>query len=75
MYLGAALAICGAALFYRSMSLFGYAGVFLLATHIFVVWYEEPTLTRLFGADYEAYRTRVGRWLVRAFTDEPPRAM
>ena len=65
MYLGAALALCGAALFYRSIPLLVYAGVFLLATHIFVVWYEEPTLTRLFGADYEAYRTRVGRWLVR----------
>jgi protein-S-isoprenylcysteine O-methyltransferase Ste14 len=66
MYLGAALALCGAALFYRSIPLFGYAGLFLLATHFFVVWYEEPTLTRLFGAEYEAYRARTGRWLLRA---------
>jgi len=63
MYLGAALALSGAALFYRSAPLFGYAVVFLLVTHAFVVLYEEPTLTRLFGADYEAYRARVGRWL------------
>ncbi|MGB6384872.1 MAG: isoprenylcysteine carboxylmethyltransferase family protein [Terriglobales bacterium] len=68
MYLGAALAICGAALFYRSTALFGYAGVFLLATHLFVVSYEEPTLTRLFGAEYEIYRARVGRWLARRST-------
>jgi protein-S-isoprenylcysteine O-methyltransferase Ste14 len=69
MYLGAALALCGAALFYRSILLLAYVGVFLLATHVFVVWYEEPTLTRLFGADYEAYRVRVERWLVRGPTD------
>jgi protein-S-isoprenylcysteine O-methyltransferase Ste14 len=73
MYLGAALTLCGAALFYRSLALLAYMGVFLIATHIFVVWYEEPTLTRLFGADYEQYRTRVGRWLVRRPTDSPKR--
>jgi protein-S-isoprenylcysteine O-methyltransferase Ste14 len=66
MYLGAALALCGVALFYRSLALLAYVSVFLFATHIFVVWYEEPTLARLFGAEYEAYRMRVGRWLVRA---------
>ena len=65
IYLGAALTLCGAAFFYRSLALLAYMGVFLIATHIFVVWYEEPTLRRLFGAHYEAYRTRVGRWLVR----------
>jgi protein-S-isoprenylcysteine O-methyltransferase Ste14 len=65
MYLGAALALSGAALFYRSAPLFGYTGLFLLVMHVLVVSYEEPTLARLFGADYEAYRARVGRWLTR----------
>ncbi len=65
MYLGAALALCGPALVYRSIALFGYAGLFLVATHVLVVSYEEPTLARLFGAEYEAYRARVGRWLPR----------
>jgi protein-S-isoprenylcysteine O-methyltransferase Ste14 len=69
MYIGAALALCGAALFYRSILLFGYAGVFLLAMHVFVVTYEEPTLVRLFGTEYEAYRARVGRWLTRRSAD------
>jgi len=27
------------------------------------VLYEEPTLQRLFGAEYDAYRKRVRRWL------------
>lgn len=62
MYLGAGLALAGAALFYRSLRLLGYAGAFLLITHLFVVLYEEPALRRAFDGDYEAYCRRVGRW-------------
>lgn len=62
MYLGAGLALAGAALFYESWPLLGYAGLFLLATHFFVMWYEEPTLRRTFGAEYEAYCRQVRRW-------------
>jgi protein-S-isoprenylcysteine O-methyltransferase Ste14 len=62
MYVGAGLALLGAALFYQSAVLVGYAGGFLLAAHLFVVLYEEPTLRRAFGNDYEVYRRRVGRW-------------
>lgn len=65
MYLGAALALAGAALFYRSPALLAYAVLFLTAAHVFVLGYEEPTLARLFGADYQAYRARVRRWLPR----------
>lgn len=66
MYIGAALALCGAAIFYRSVPLFGYLGLFLIVTHLFVVWYEEPTLARLFGHGYELYRAKAGRWLPHA---------
>lgn len=62
MYLGAGLAMAGAALYYRSLALLAYIGAFLLATHLFVLAYEEPTLRRTFGADYEAYCKRTGRW-------------
>jgi protein-S-isoprenylcysteine O-methyltransferase Ste14 len=62
MYLGAGLALSGAALYYRSLALLGYAALFLLVTHAFVLWYEEPTLRRLFGQEYEAYCQRVHRW-------------
>jgi protein-S-isoprenylcysteine O-methyltransferase Ste14 len=65
MYLGAGLALGGAALVYRSLALLIYVAVFLVATHLFVVAYEEPTLARLFGEEYVAYRTRVHRWLPR----------
>jgi len=63
MYLGAATALASAALYYQSLSLLAYVAVFMLATHLFVVWYEEPTLSRMFGDDYAAYRARVRRWL------------
>jgi protein-S-isoprenylcysteine O-methyltransferase Ste14 len=33
-----------------------------LAVHLFVVFYEEPTLRRKFGADYEEYCRNVSRW-------------
>lgn len=62
MYIGAGLALAGAALFYESVSLLAYGGMFLLASHVFVVWYEEPTLRRTFGPEYEAYCRRVRRW-------------
>jgi len=55
MYIGAILALLGAALFYESLPILIYAGVFFLATHLFEVFYEEPTLRRTFGSDYETY--------------------
>jgi protein-S-isoprenylcysteine O-methyltransferase Ste14 len=36
-----------------------------LGVHLFVVFYEEPTLGRKFGADYEEYCRNVRRWWPR----------
>jgi protein-S-isoprenylcysteine O-methyltransferase Ste14 len=65
MYLGAGLALAGAALFYQSTALLAYAGVFLVITHLFVMLYEEPTLRRTFQGDYDTYCRQVGRWWPR----------
>ena len=62
MYIGAVLALAGAALFFHSLPLLIYGATFLLASHLFVVTYEEPTLRRTFGQEYEAYCRRVRRW-------------
>jgi protein-S-isoprenylcysteine O-methyltransferase Ste14 len=62
MYIGAGVALASAALFYESWPLLGYAGLFLLVAHVFVVLYEEPTLRRTFGQEYEAYCRQVRRW-------------
>jgi protein-S-isoprenylcysteine O-methyltransferase Ste14 len=62
MYLGAAVALAGAALVYQSVALAGYTVLFLLLAHCFVIWYEEPHLRRTFGQEYDAYCARVRRW-------------
>jgi protein-S-isoprenylcysteine O-methyltransferase Ste14 len=62
MYIGAGMTLAGVALFYESLSIFIYACLFFLITHLFVVLYEEPTLRRTFGDEYEAYCDRVKRW-------------
>lgn len=63
MAIGVGSAVVGVALFYESLPVLLFTGLFMLAIHAFVVLYEEPTLRRMFGAEYEAYLARVDRWL------------
>ena len=65
MYLGACLVLAGAALFYQSAQLFGFTGLYVLATHLAVVFYEEPMLRKSFGQDYLTYCQEVRRWRPR----------
>lgn len=66
MYIGAGMTLVGAALYYQSLSIFIYAALFFLLTHLFVMLYEEPTLRRTFGHEYEAYCRRTTRsWPTR----------
>jgi protein-S-isoprenylcysteine O-methyltransferase Ste14 len=37
----------------------------LFGVELFVLFYEEPTLRRTFGADYEEYCRNVRRWIPR----------
>jgi protein-S-isoprenylcysteine O-methyltransferase Ste14 len=62
MYIGAGTALSGAALFYESLPLLGYTALFFLASHMFVVFYEERILQHTFGQEYEAYCRQVRRW-------------
>ena len=62
MYLGVSLVLAGAALYYQSAWLFGFAGLYLLGTHLAVVFYEEPRLRKSFGQDYLTYCQEVRRW-------------
>jgi protein-S-isoprenylcysteine O-methyltransferase Ste14 len=50
---------------FESKSVLLYAGFFWLATHLFVLLYEEPHLKHVFGAGYDEYRAAVPRWLPR----------
>jgi protein-S-isoprenylcysteine O-methyltransferase Ste14 len=65
MYVGVATMIAAQAGYYRSRSVAVYLLFVVLAFHTFIRLYEEPTLRRLFGQQYETYCQRVPRWLVR----------
>jgi protein-S-isoprenylcysteine O-methyltransferase Ste14 len=65
MYLAVAAVIVGQALVLGRPVLFAYAALFGVVVWAFVRWYEEPTLTRRFGAGYDAYRRAVPGWRPR----------
>jgi protein-S-isoprenylcysteine O-methyltransferase Ste14 len=65
MYLAVGSTILGQALLLLRPILLGYAAVFFGAVAAFVHWYEEPTLARTYGAQYEAYRRAVPGWWPR----------
>ena len=65
MYFGLLLAILGQALLFGSLGVLIYAVAAWAAPAAFVRWYEEPTLARQFGAEYEAYRRAVPAWWPR----------
>lgn len=65
MYVGVLSAIWGQALYYGSRSIVIYSCAVLAAFYTFVCLYEEPTLRRFFGSQYDDYCRRVPRWLVR----------
>jgi protein-S-isoprenylcysteine O-methyltransferase Ste14 len=65
MYLAVIATIVGQGLLLGRMLLLLYAVAVGLAFSAFVRGYEEPTLSRRYGAEYEAYRRAVPRWWPR----------
>ena len=65
MYLAVGATIVGQALLLGRLILLLYAAAFAVAAFAFVRGYEEPTLTRQFGARYEEYRRAVPGWWPR----------
>ncbi len=63
MYVAVLAVLLGEAIVFRSTVLLGYTIAVGVAFHLFVVYYEEPTLRRLFGAAYQHYCESVPRWL------------
>ena len=62
MYLGVLTVIVGWCV--RSgWWLWSYLATVAVGFNVFVLLYEEPTLRRLFGAEYERYCAAVGRWI------------
>jgi protein-S-isoprenylcysteine O-methyltransferase Ste14 len=65
MYVAVLTLILGHFLWFEYLNLLLYAMFVFLAFHMFVIFYEEPTLRRNFGAAYEEYCRRVPRWFPR----------
>jgi protein-S-isoprenylcysteine O-methyltransferase Ste14 len=67
MYVGFALGWIGLWIVFGHANLRQIAAVaaVALAVHLFVLFYEEPTLRKKFGADYDEYCRNVRRWWPR----------
>jgi protein-S-isoprenylcysteine O-methyltransferase Ste14 len=70
MYVSVVMTILGQGLVFGNVALLTYGGLVWLATHLFVMLYEEPTLQATFGSEYSSYCTEVPRWIPR-FTPWP----
>jgi protein-S-isoprenylcysteine O-methyltransferase Ste14 len=67
MYFGLLVALVGETLLFGQFLLLPYAALFWAVTAAFVHWYEEPSLRRRFGAEYDAYKQAVPGWRPRLF--------
>ncbi len=65
MYLAVAATIVGQALLLGQPILLPYALIFLAVVAAFVKLYEEPVLSRRYGAQYDEYRRAVPAWRPR----------
>jgi protein-S-isoprenylcysteine O-methyltransferase Ste14 len=66
MYHAVLYILIGEAILFHSLLLAGYVLLVGIVVHLFVVFYEEPTLRSQFGESYEAYLRTVPRWLPRS---------
>jgi len=62
-YVGVILVAVSEAILFGRMILVGYAVFLAISYHLFVRFYEEPTLRRKFGEEYVQYCAAVSRWL------------
>ena len=63
MYVGVLSVVLGWTFLSKSPELLGYFALLALCFHAFIRLYEEPTLKKQFGPEYETYMATVGRWL------------
>ena len=63
MYISGVLILLGWAVSFCSWVLLIYALLIVIGFSLRVVHYEEPTLARQFGKEWEDYASRVPRWL------------
>jgi len=65
MYVGVLLSLAGETLLFRSRDIVVEALIAWTAAHLFILAYEEPTLTQRHPDEYPLYKRQVPRWLPR----------
>jgi len=65
MYLAIFAALLGWILLYQTTGLLVYSLAVATLVYLFVIGYEEPHLRAEFGAEYDAYKASVPRWVPR----------
>jgi protein-S-isoprenylcysteine O-methyltransferase Ste14 len=65
MYVGVLTALAGEALLFERWNMVIYWAVVAGTIHLFVLYYEEPTLSQRYGEEYEEFKRMVPRWLPR----------
>jgi protein-S-isoprenylcysteine O-methyltransferase Ste14 len=65
MYVAVVSLILGQGLFFGSVRVVEYGVAVWVAFHLLVLTYEEPTLRRTYGSEYEGFCANVPRWVPR----------
>jgi protein-S-isoprenylcysteine O-methyltransferase Ste14 len=65
IYVAVVAVILGQGVLFADSRLLVYGASLWLFFHLAVIVHEEPTLRQSFGAEYDAYRANVPRWLPR----------
>ena len=74
MYVAVVSLILGQGLWFGDWLVLAYGVLVWLTVHLFVLTYEEPTLRRSYGEQYERYCANVRRWIPRLTPFTPPSA-
>jgi protein-S-isoprenylcysteine O-methyltransferase Ste14 len=64
MYIGVLTILVGWCVLWDSRTLVIYTALFACGFHLRVLLFEEPWAARQFGAEWQAYRVRVSRWII-----------
>ncbi len=65
MYVAVLMIVIGQGIWFTRLGVFLYAAATWAVTALFVRFYEEPTLKRTFGQQYDEYRANVRAWIPR----------
>lgn len=65
MYVGVTAILLGQVLVFASAAMVAYSVAIWTAFHLFIIFYEEPTLERVYPQQYPIYRNAVRRWIPR----------